>query len=174
MSSNVIAVNPRWSIGLTPDRSYVLHDIVQDRCYTICTPAFAGQLAEIIGKGQDPTPSDLTFLQSTEPKTESPIQDQKPTDSAEQRKRILDEAIKCVCSDRNKAYGAPEDNFAKIAAYWNVQLADKLREPLTAHDVGIAMTLMKLARMRTSPEKMDHYVDAAGYLACTGGFASRP
>jgi hypothetical protein len=39
--------------------------------------------------------------------------------STDPRAVVLDEARQCVLSDRNAAYGQPEDNFANIAALWN-------------------------------------------------------
>ena len=33
----------------------------------------------------------------------------------EKRRFILEDAIQCVCTDRNEQYGEPEDNFKVIA-----------------------------------------------------------
>lgn len=83
------------------------------------------------------------------------------------RKEVLDEAAKCVLSDRNKDYGSPEDNFRTTAQIWNAYLAargfDVVLEPV---DVANLMIGLKLARTATSPYKDDHYVDMAGYAAC--------
>ena len=40
------------------------------------------------------------------------------------RRDILEDAIKCVCTDRNEQYGEPEDNFDCIAGYWQKFLED--------------------------------------------------
>ena len=42
------------------------------------------------------------------------------------RADCLDTAKKCVCTDRDRAYGKPEDNFALIAKYWSVYLGTEI------------------------------------------------
>ena len=85
------------------------------------------------------------------------------------RKSILAEAERCVCTDREQAYGSPENNFSLIARLWREHLdTDK---PITAHDVAIMMALLKIARIATGTFKGDSYVDACGYLACAGEIA---
>lgn len=85
------------------------------------------------------------------------------------RAEILDLAKQYITQDRNSQYGEPEDAFDLIAQYWTVYFNHRV----TAVDVAILMTLLKIARMRASPEKADHYADAAGYLACGGEVATR-
>lgn len=41
------------------------------------------------------------------------------------RKECLEEAKKCVCTNRNNQYGEPEDNFKIISEYWNLYLKGK-------------------------------------------------
>lgn len=83
------------------------------------------------------------------------------------RKEVLDEAAKCVLSDRNKDYGSPEDNFRTTAQIWNAYLQARGFEiTLEPVDVANLMIGLKLARTATSPAKADHYVDMAGYAAC--------
>lgn len=43
----------------------------------------------------------------------------KVEDTAEGRQKILEDAIKCVCHDRNAQYGSPERSFAEIAEVWS-------------------------------------------------------
>ena len=38
----------------------------------------------------------------------------------------------------------------------------------TAHDVAAMMILLKVARLATSPDKWDNWVDIAGYAALGG------
>ena len=85
------------------------------------------------------------------------------------RKSILAEAEKCVCTDREQAYGSPEDNFVAISALWNAY------KPcgFTAHDVATMMALLKIGRIATGTFTADSYVDACGYLACAGEIALR-
>lgn len=97
-----------------------------------------------------------------------------PTEKHTSRGVILDEAKQTVCSDRNKQYGEPEDNFAVIASYWNTYLAYGVKRELTAEDVANMMVLFKMGRITTQAEaKRDSYVDAAGYIACAGEIAMR-
>lgn len=84
------------------------------------------------------------------------------------RADILAAATDCVCRDRNSTYGEPENGFALIAAYWSAHLD----HPVTAADVAVMMTLLKLARIKANPACVDSWVDGAGYLACGGELAT--
>jgi len=83
------------------------------------------------------------------------------------RARVLDEAKRITSTDRNTSYGEPEDNFQRIADYWNVWLQDKLREDvkLGPGDTAALMILVKMAREMNAPNE-DNKVDLAGYAAC--------
>ena len=93
------------------------------------------------------------------------------------RARVLEATSKAVLSDRNKAYGNPEDNFKNIADVWNWWLRGKVAPGvevpvvITALDVAHMMTLMKMARLKTNPTHFDSIVDTAGYAACAGDFS---
>lgn len=88
------------------------------------------------------------------------------TVGADLRREILIDASVCVCSDRNRMYGEPEDNFAVIAKFWS----DYLGVPVTAGDAVNMMILFKVARIATAEKpSRDSYVDIAGYAACGGG-----
>lgn len=89
------------------------------------------------------------------------------------RQVLLQEAFNITSSDRNKAYGNPEDNFQNIADRWNLLL--RCRFPvactnpefeITSQDVALMMIDMKLARLSTNPLHRDSLVDIAGYAAC--------
>ena len=84
------------------------------------------------------------------------------------RADILAAASDCVCRDRNSTYGEPENGFALIAAYWSAHLD----HPVTAADVAVMMTLLKLARIKANPGHADSWIDGAGYLACGGELAT--
>lgn len=89
------------------------------------------------------------------------------------REQFLDEAKKCVCTDREEQYGEPEDNFALIAAFWNGYLESKYPEieyssVIEACDVAMMMALLKVARIATGKPKADNFVDLIGYAACAG------
>lgn len=82
------------------------------------------------------------------------------------KKTCLETAIGCVTQDRQNDYGAPENNFAAITAYWNVYMVSRGHTALfSPSDVAVMMGLLKVARMASSPQKADNYVDAAGYFA---------
>ena len=78
------------------------------------------------------------------------------------RDEVLDEAKRCVMQDRAATHGEMEDNFMLIARYWS----NHLDAQITPSDVGIMMTLLKIARAKSNPHYEDNYVDGAGYLAC--------
>lgn len=86
---------------------------------------------------------------------------------------IASRAADLVGGDRDRQHGAKKDNFDRIAAIWNAWLTIR-REPaapLTAHDVGMMMALMKAARTQSGSLNLDDYIDMAGYAACTGEVA---
>lgn len=101
-------------------------------------------------------------------------QDQPETvvDTPNPRADLLQKALKIVTQDRNAQYGDPEDNFAKIAEYWNGYLRQRFSRDnkfwvrLQPHDVAILMVLMKVARLAHSPFHEDSWEDIAGYAAC--------
>lgn len=89
------------------------------------------------------------------------------------RKYILKEVEKCIMSDREAEYGNPEDNFTLIADLWNSFLnAKQDRKQIQAEDVGIMMSLLKIARISTGKPKADNYIDLAGYAICVGGIVA--
>lgn len=96
-----------------------------------------------------------------------------PKSGPELRKEILDAAAACVTRDRQNNYGDAEDNFSDIATICNVLFERKLKEPLTATDVALFDMAQKLARLKTSPQHIDNWVDMAGYAACGGGIELR-
>lgn len=84
-----------------------------------------------------------------------------------------DEIIKIVSDiishDRQNTYGKPENNFQIIANMWNEYLGvDKIL--LSARDVAVMMMLLKIARMKSSPNHLDNYIDAAGYSIIAASF----
>lgn len=83
------------------------------------------------------------------------------------RADILNTATEYVTCDRAADHGDLEDNFRQIASLWTVYL----QHPVTAVDVGVMMTLLKVARVKGNPAHMDNFIDAAGYMACAGEIA---
>ena len=84
------------------------------------------------------------------------------------RKRVLSEAERCVCGQREQDYGTPEDSFNIIADLWAVYLkgCGVSIDFLDSHDVAAMMALLKIARISENPQHMDSWVDLAGYAAC--------
>lgn len=85
------------------------------------------------------------------------------------RAELLDTAKKCVCGDREKDYGTPEDNFNVIAGLWTAYLG----VVLDGVDVAAMMVLLKIGRISSSTQggTPDTWVDIAGYAACGGEIA---
>lgn len=88
-----------------------------------------------------------------------------------ERKEILKTAEKCVCGDREQDYGSPEDNFGRIAQFWNAYLNTT---QIKSWDVAAMLALLKLARIASGHAKEDNWVDLAGYAACGGEIESAP
>lgn len=95
--------------------------------------------------------------------------DRRPKTGTDRRSAILDQVRACVCRDRQNTYGDAEDNFADIAALATIVLGAKLKEPLESVDVASFSACIKLARIKTSPEHIDNWIDLAGYAVCGGG-----
>ena len=80
------------------------------------------------------------------------------------RSDILETARQYINVDRAAQHGDAEKNFGVIASYWSAHLD----HPVTAADVAVMMTLMKLARIKANPAHLDSWIDGCGYLACGG------
>ena len=83
------------------------------------------------------------------------------------RAETLDAARACVCQNREEEYGSPENSFGLIADLWQVYLG----VPISLSDVGMMMTLLKIARIKGGTFKEDSFVDACGYIACAAELA---
>lgn len=78
------------------------------------------------------------------------------------RNETLENAMKCVCGERQDQYGTPENNFARIASLWTAYLGVEV----SSVDVAMMMALLKIARVKTGTATDDSFVDLAGYAAC--------
>lgn len=100
------------------------------------------------------TPDDI----ATE--TFGPLEDYMPDIKAE----LADEAKTIVTGARRSAYGTPENNFERIARFWEVYFINTGRPVrITAADVSPLMRLMKEARLCETPDHRDSFVDIIGY-----------
>ena len=79
-----------------------------------------------------------------------------------ERGDVLAEAKALIEGERNNHYGPPSQDFARTAALWTVVF----KRPFTAHEVAMAMMLLKISRLTWQPEKRDSWVDVAGYAGC--------
>ena len=75
------------------------------------------------------------------------------------RSEVLRTAASYVTGDRADEHGDAEDNFGRIARYWEAHLG----VPITSPDVAIMMCLLKLSRIKHNPLNTDSWID--GYLA---------
>lgn len=80
------------------------------------------------------------------------------------RSETLTTAEQLINGDRNNHYGPPSQDFTRTARLWTTYLDG--RTTVEAHDVAIMMILLKISRIRWSPEQHDHWIDIAGYTAC--------
>lgn len=92
------------------------------------------------------------------------------------RKEVLEQALKCVCGDREQDYGSPENNFDTIAKMWAAYLhalpTDEIGKKITSKDVAAMLALLKIARIASGHAKADNWIDLAGYAACGGELES--
>lgn len=86
-------------------------------------------------------------------------------------KDIASSAADLVGGDRKEAYGDVTAGLNKVADIWNgiLDAAGKSpAEPLNAHDVGLLMVGLKMARSYTGPFRADNFVDIAGWASVAG------
>ena len=83
--------------------------------------------------------------------------------------QVLDEAKRLITGDRNQAYDEPIVDFTRTAAMWSAYTGHHF-DP---HDVAVLMILVKVSRLASSPDRMDHWVDIAGYAGCGGEVQTR-
>lgn len=91
------------------------------------------------------------------------------------RREVLEAAIQCCCHDREDQHGNPEDTFACISDLWEMYLCHKygIDLCLQPEDVGVMMTLFKVARFGMGKHSDDNAVDGAAYLALANELRNR-
>jgi hypothetical protein len=100
------------------------------------------------------------------PRQEDAFQvDANPPPVPDVKATILAEAGRIVTGARRAAYGKPENNFARIAAFWQAYFENTGRGAvnITAADVSPLMRFMKEARLCETPDHRDSFVDLIGY-----------
>jgi len=85
---------------------------------------------------------------------------------------VLQSAYDLLTGDRNDDYGDTTRNFDDISVLWTHMLRDKLKSDMTItpQDVALLMIELKALRAVRGPQKMDSWVDLAGYAAIGGSF----
>lgn len=73
---------------------------------------------------------------------------------------LASEALLLVNGDRQKDYGNPKDSFNRIAGLWSAYLGCHV----SAKDVARMMTLLKISRLKSTPDHEDSMIDAIGYI----------
>lgn len=95
-----------------------------------------------------------------------------PAAPADVKVAIADEAKNIVSGARRAAYGKPEQNFERIARFWDAYFVNRglhltditgQIHKVTAADVSPMMRLMKEARLCETPDHRDSFVDLVGY-----------
>lgn len=89
--------------------------------------------------------------------------------STRERSRLLADAAEAINGDRERDYGTAEENFTRIGIIWGALLD---RPAIDAETVALMMTGVKMARLVTTPNHRDSWVDGIGYLALGGDIAS--
>jgi hypothetical protein len=84
------------------------------------------------------------------------------------RTELLEKAADITTHDRNNDYGEAKESFGRIASMWSAYLG----QPVSEADVCAMMVLLKVSRSRTSPQKMDNWIDQCGYAALAGEMVS--
>jgi hypothetical protein len=84
----------------------------------------------------------------------------------ERAAELLHEAAELINGDRAKAYGEPQQSFENIANLWSIYL----HTPITVHDVGMMMILLKVSRNGRDRFKRDNFVDICGYASLIGSY----
>lgn len=136
-----------------------------DECATCPLAVVPGCMNELVRKARD------HILSLREKQNADARKEQEPWT----RKRVLSEAEKCVCGQREQDYGTPEDSFNLIAKLWTTYVSTGSIVDLVfdAKDVAAMMALLKIARISENPAHMDSWVDLTGYAACGGEIAGK-
>lgn len=66
-----------------------------------------------------------------------------------------------VLDERQKQYGNPQPNFARIGRMWGAILN---RDAVPAHEVALMMASLKIIRIANDPANEDSWIDLSGYI----------
>ena len=80
---------------------------------------------------------------------------------------ILLHAAELISGPRDQEYGDRLLSFTNIVKLWNAYLGDRIDPPLEPGEIGVLLSLMKTARLKSN-RKPDTFVDGSAYLALAG------
>ena len=78
---------------------------------------------------------------------------------------ILGKSV-AILRDRGEQYGQVGDVFTRACGIFEMITGASINR----RDAALFMHSMKLARIKTTPEKMDNYIDGINYMAFAGQF----
>jgi hypothetical protein len=84
------------------------------------------------------------------------------------RDEILATSASLISGERQKTYGTAKDNFTSTGKLWEPVLGVSV----SPEQFAICMALVKIDRLRTSPDHEDSWVDAVSYLTLGGEIAT--
>ncbi|AXH47319.1 hypothetical protein SEA_EDEN_24 [Microbacterium phage Eden] len=82
-----------------------------------------------------------------------------------ERQEVLGTASNLIHGDREDDYGRPIDSFRRVAQAFNVVLEGLGHPPIDATTAAKLMIALKLSRLSGGDNKLDTWVDLAGYAA---------
>jgi len=82
---------------------------------------------------------------------------------------ILTDAV-LILRNRDEQYGSMAETMTRACQIFELITGS----PLSPYHANVFMHAPKLSRIRTSPGKLDNYVDGINYLAFAGEFAVPP
>ena len=82
---------------------------------------------------------------------------------------ILTDAV-LILRNRDEQYGSMTETMTRACQIFELITGS----PLSPYHANVFMHALKLSRIRTSPSKLDNYVDGINYLAFAGEFAVPP
>ena len=100
------------------------------------------------------TPKEVFEMEAMRQRLEEEEEEELPL-----RVQLLREAEEITCGARNIDYGDPVTNHRNIATIAGVATGWNMDE----HDAVMVLIAAKIARIRISPDKRDHYVDLMAY-----------
>jgi hypothetical protein len=74
--------------------------------------------------------------------------------------QLFDQVTETI-HQRGSKYGHPYPQHKRISELWSAYLG----YPITANQVAMCMAMVKISRSVESPQYIDNYADALGYIA---------